>query len=228
MSDTLSKIFKVVELICLVALIAWVANNLVKGCNSTTIKPPITVATARLDSIATQIDSLRDANTALLSKNQELAQWVVFYKNQQPKIVTADKTITIYDTIYSIQKMRDTIEKDVLVTGLNAFDDKLYLKLPHAFDLKDDYLKVTGRLDTDYIHIDTVGVFNQIVLRDNVTRTFWRESHSIMFQNTNPYITNVTPAYIYTRPTKRGEIIKRIGWFTAGLGLGYGVSYLKK
>ena len=226
MSNILSKIPSVLKALAFIA-IGWFLHSVLKGCNTKKAQPTVSLAyILKLDSIATQIDSLRDANVMLLKKNQDLTQWVVFYKNQKPTITTTEKTVEIHDTIYSVMKLRDTIEKDNIITGL--FDNKKYLQLPHTFALKDDYINIVGRLDTNDIHIDTVGVFNQIILKDNLKKTFWRESHSVLFQNTNPYISSVTPTYIYTRPTKQGEFLKKIGWFTAGLGIGYGASYLKK
>lgn len=210
----------------LFAAIGYMLHATAQGCaNKKT--PTINTTIQRLDNIATQIDSLRDANLALKEDKANLSEWLIFYKNQKPQIVTKDNNIIIHDTIFSIVNLTDTIFKDKIVR-LPTFADEKFLKLPHAIRLKNPNIALSGGIDAQHFYIDTITVYNQIALRDDIKRSFSNETHTVTFLNSNPYISSITPVYSYSIPTKRSQFAQKLTWFLIGTGTGYAARAIQK
>jgi hypothetical protein len=180
--------------------------------------------TARLDNIATQIDSLYEVNDSL-------SGWIILHKNPKPNIQYRQKDIFITDTVYQITTITDSFQKEKLVYIDNPITKikQVGLQLPINFTISDTpHLKIAGHIDSIGIHSDTIRIINTLALRDQAKRTFFQEHHALSFAQSNPYISTTIPIYTYQKPTKKGILLQKIGYFIIGTGVGYGIRTIQK
>lgn len=223
MSKNILNIFFAV---CFTAF-GYMLHDTVQGCAKPKNATVSYATMRRLDNIATQIDSLRDANADLSSEKETLAEWIVFYKNQKPQVITQPNSIILHDTIKSVVNLTDTIFRDKIVS-IPAYSADKYLKLPYQIQLKNQHIALFGGIDTQRFHIDSIAIFNQIALRDDFKKSLMRETHTVTFLNSNPYISNITPVYSYSKPTKTKQFLQKLSWFAIGTGTGYAIRTIQK
>lgn len=180
--------------------------------------------TARLNAVALRIDSLTEANDSLTG-------WIIAYQSQKPIIKYHQKEIFLTDTVWQTERLTDTLTQDrfVYVENPTTKIREVGLRLPASFTLSNPpHLQIIGTIDTIGVHADSIRLINNIALRDDIKRSFFQERHTLSFAQSNPYVSSIVPTYIYQKPTKRGEILKKLGWFAIGLGTGYGIRAIQK
>ena len=226
---------KIVILLTVIALAAFVFWK-IKGCQT----PEPVIVYAKDQSFEKAKDSLMRQAEQLKKDNE----WLVYKLNNSTATVRTKKNeVQIYDTIRSTVRIIDTIRKEAIVyipqpaagssqqsvvsSQKAEMNPQALLKLPYAFNAKDSAIAFAGLIDTTGVTIHKVTLTNITTMKDEVKKTFWNETHAISFKQSNPYISTTIPAYIYRRPTRRGQFVEKVIAGALGFGLGYGASEFK-
>ncbi len=191
---------------------------------------PIEIIIAKDKRIDTLTNSLTYALAAQRNLRDSIEFITLFFKNKPPQIVVnLHHAVTVYDTIRTALFITDTFRKDEIITVIDTqrihIDTSYYLRLPYIYALQDDFISLKLSLTNTKKSVDSLTIINALTISNTKTTSFFYTTKMLSFENSNPYISTVTPIYTYRVERPHKIWADRLGGFFVGLGVGVGSSY---
>jgi hypothetical protein len=181
-----------------------------KGCKKE-VKPIQTVY------VPTQIGEV--VNVSQLKTIDSLTKKIeglkVYYSNQIPTIVTNElvNVIHVKDTVVTHDTLTTSTIKTQIVYVKDTHTDSIKpcLTLPYFFTVQNNHLKAKISVTELASSIDTLQVYNDLVLTKTRLQGALNDYETLYFHNTNSVISSIVPSWTFKRPR-----------FSFGLNIGYG------